>query len=676
MSKRIFISYSHLSKDTVCAKALEHFLVSQKCEVWIDYNHIKGGDIWAADIDVAIQKSDAVIVILSKNSIQSEQVLREIKLALKRTKEKDTFTLLFVTIGQFHNTWFNTDNIDNRLKHNLNKYLSEHQYIQLKPNGALTIASTNTILSALNHEKIYVDKTEDDCNKYVFDEGDPQPHQDNYSKNKHYHRLHMSDLSPSTTVPYVMDNQWLPNEILEDKHYRELFLKEGFHSPDIQTYMETYRNKHLYLSLMFNRQLVLNRAALLNNHLLQNYYSKLDGFNKNEQKAFKELLNDGSIIAFFYDDDLIDPKIEPDKLDYSVRDNIIKDWNTLVRNTSMYCMRENWSREVDYHKVELTKFSETISLDERGNELLAENFKIKNKKEFYLKLKEIEEVVFNKTHENKKDVDMYNRSGFYRDFVVDNAYEGNAVLDCIFDQSKEFHLELKKIIDIYYNSIFINLLHCNLQIPMNTSPKDIFIYQHFLHHGNKELDPDELEYAFVDFFDNTNVLSTIKKIGNRFNYDYWTLNKIYNMRKNAHWSEYIELLEYILIRSTSYQIDLCKIEQLLDELSKCMIATIDETKDIPTEAAYTFRICIGNYVIDAIETETNKKLVLYPGGFYGDGQNHLSIYFLIGDTTIKDPDMLYPQLKIFNGCTNLMSGESYVTSLKKVFKKMGFKEVN
>lgn len=469
MSKRVFISYSHLEKDTICAESLEHFLKLQNCEVWIDYNSIKGGNAWALDIDIAIQKADAVIAILSKNSVQSEQVVREINLALeRRMKEKETFSLIFLTIGQYHSTWFQCENIDK-----IKQYLNDYQYIQLKSNGALTMSTRESILKALSQEMVDYEKNQI-CN-YIFDEATPQEQKDNHSLNKRYYRLHASELSPSTVISYVMDNQWLPNEMIEDKRYSDIFYKDGFCSPEIKKYMETYRKKHLYSSLMFNRQLVLNRAALLNNHFLQKYYVKKQGSPKKEQDAFLELLNNGSIVTFFYENNFIDPWVNAKNLGYSVSENIVEDWNSLVENTSMYCVRENWSMEVDFHKIEITKFTETISLDERGNKLLAENFGIKNKEAFYMKLKNIEETVFANTHQNKDTVAMYNRSTFYKDFIVDNEYDGNPVLDCIIDKKKPFCLELKKIIDIYYNAIFINLLHCNVQMPIDTSPKDLFI---------------------------------------------------------------------------------------------------------------------------------------------------------------------------------------------------------
>lgn len=186
---------------------------------------------------------------------------------------------------------------------------------------------------------------------------------------------------------------------------------------------------------------------------------------------------------------------------------------------------------------------------------------------------------------------------------------------------------------------------------------------------------EELEYAFVDFYETTNILPIIREVGNRFHYSHLSLNNIAKMRRDVHWLEYIETLEYIINRSKSYQIDFTKIELLITELSKSMSSALGNIDDNSFVPAYTFRVCIGNYVIDAVTTEFDRKLLLYPGGFYGDGQNHLTIYFLVGDTTDMNTEMLYPQYVIFDGVTNLISGESYKDELCGIFKRLNFKEV-
>ena len=43
-------------------------------------------------------------------------------------------------------------------------------------------------------------------------------------------------------------------------------------------------------------------------------------------------------------------------------------------------------------------------------------------------------------------------------WLIKSENHPDPVLNCIFDENKPFHRELKKMIDVYYNSIFTNFL--------------------------------------------------------------------------------------------------------------------------------------------------------------------------------------------------------------------------
>lgn len=80
----IFLSYSR--KDSEKAEALKHHIESFGYSVWMDIEDIRGGDLWRAQIVEGIENCQLYIVILTKNSIQSDNVRREIDLARAKTK--------------------------------------------------------------------------------------------------------------------------------------------------------------------------------------------------------------------------------------------------------------------------------------------------------------------------------------------------------------------------------------------------------------------------------------------------------------------------------------------------------------------------------------------------------------------------------------------------------------
>jgi len=80
----IFISYS--SKDKESADQLSELLTSAGLSVWIDQSGIVAAEKWATEIVEGIKACSTFIILLSPNSIESENVLRELSLATEKRK--------------------------------------------------------------------------------------------------------------------------------------------------------------------------------------------------------------------------------------------------------------------------------------------------------------------------------------------------------------------------------------------------------------------------------------------------------------------------------------------------------------------------------------------------------------------------------------------------------------
>lgn len=136
MNQKIFISYSH--QDSVCAQGIARFLLRQNYDVWIDVERIVSGQNWAGNIDEALKTANAVIAIISKNSVRRYEVLREISEALSRSEKEESFRVICVVIGNVHPSWFVSD--DKTVIHKLIDYLRTVQYVQLDAKGTINIA--------------------------------------------------------------------------------------------------------------------------------------------------------------------------------------------------------------------------------------------------------------------------------------------------------------------------------------------------------------------------------------------------------------------------------------------------------------------------------------------------------------------------------------------------------
>ena len=85
----IFISYSH--KDKTYVEKLEKKLIEECFDVWID-RRISYGEEWLKDIQKNLDECDAFVVVMSKNSSESDMVQNEVTYA--RKKRKQVFPIL------------------------------------------------------------------------------------------------------------------------------------------------------------------------------------------------------------------------------------------------------------------------------------------------------------------------------------------------------------------------------------------------------------------------------------------------------------------------------------------------------------------------------------------------------------------------------------------------------
>jgi len=84
-SGQVFISYSF--KNVEFANQVKEKLRYANINVWMDEEKVSAGDHWRHEIEDALQKSDIVLVLLDKHSVQSHYVTYEWAFALGSKKE-------------------------------------------------------------------------------------------------------------------------------------------------------------------------------------------------------------------------------------------------------------------------------------------------------------------------------------------------------------------------------------------------------------------------------------------------------------------------------------------------------------------------------------------------------------------------------------------------------------
>lgn len=98
MEHDVFISYSHVDKtyaDAVC-----HYLENSGVKCWYAPRDVEPGEKWARSIHEAMLRSKVFVLILSSHSNISEQVIREINLAVNKKMQIITFKIEDVEISK------------------------------------------------------------------------------------------------------------------------------------------------------------------------------------------------------------------------------------------------------------------------------------------------------------------------------------------------------------------------------------------------------------------------------------------------------------------------------------------------------------------------------------------------------------------------------------------------
>lgn len=669
MAEKVFISYSH--QDGACAHGIARYLTRHGCDVWIDTQNLSLGDRWASDIETALSEADVTIGILSSSSLRRDEVLKELSISLKRMEEEgtDKFRLFFVVIGQIHPSWFRNDEESKLIK----KHLSQYQYIPLSAYGEVTIDAMKKLLSAIRRkgieegDHILIKLNEE--NSFINQNALPEKSFDNKGNNIYY-KVFVADLAPSAVYPFALDNQWLP-EIFYDKddiYYKE-FEKEGFHSLQVSEYLKLFKRRNFELSFFHNKQAIIK----LNTILYDPFFQDLLRSDSQDKKAFTSLLSNGSLVILLNNKQMT-PFIHQ-KVYNSALQEVFDKWNELCEETSVYCIRENWSSTADLHGRYFLRFCSNLAMDHDSNVLLAKAMRIpeENTNAFLVTLKTISMQSFCQTHMNgtkaQDTVDDYSRSAFYKNYIVKDHDESglDPVHTCLFDPNKPFSHELKRLIDIFYNSVFSNTLQCNGLLPDDIRPDNYYLHSLYLNSGEKEVSIEELQYAFSEFFGNCEILDEIQAIGSNLYLENWDLTKLIELRQNEAWYEYVELLELINRRSSFWKVDFNEIELLLQRFLKCFETNEKaSSKDI----AYSFRVLIGSRVLDIVKTEKIAKLKEYGGSFADPGAIPLKVLFCIGDLTREDrKDLIFLPVTLFNGRIDTNDGDGFFNKLKEFILK-------
>jgi hypothetical protein len=123
--KNVFISYRHVEPDQSLAQSLATSLTKRHLKVFVDTKMLVGTK-WVKEIEKQIRMAHYFIVLLSKDSIRSDMVRREVDLAYKMTqKTKNRLSILPIRVA-----------FEGELPYDMGAYLGSIQYALWKDGDA------------------------------------------------------------------------------------------------------------------------------------------------------------------------------------------------------------------------------------------------------------------------------------------------------------------------------------------------------------------------------------------------------------------------------------------------------------------------------------------------------------------------------------------------------------
>lgn len=146
MSK-CFISYRHTKPDEELAQFLEKFLEEHDHHVFLD-THIQLGTEWVKEIEKQIKSAEFFIVLLSKESILSDMVRQEVKLAHELAKKRGKrFIILPIRVD-----------FTGELPYDLGAYLDRIQYALWRKEEDFNDIAQQVLKAIDKHEQLPLKK--------------------------------------------------------------------------------------------------------------------------------------------------------------------------------------------------------------------------------------------------------------------------------------------------------------------------------------------------------------------------------------------------------------------------------------------------------------------------------------------------------------------------------------
>ena len=144
-----------------------------------------------------------------------------------------------------------------------------------------------------------------------------------------FEKMTANKLNQGAIVPQALDNQWAPTKVLRSLTSRGKWLTHWKKREKIV--LGEWRR-----SLVYAPQVVVNRAALINNSVV------VDDYSGESKKHFQELLAQKVIIEYLLTEE--SPEQRPT---FDISDAKWAKWLEVIQDTKVACVRLDWGEQKD-----------------------------------------------------------------------------------------------------------------------------------------------------------------------------------------------------------------------------------------------------------------------------------------------------------------------------------------
>ena len=688
----LFISYAHV--DRIKVERVLNILYRRGFRIWYDQNGsgIPAGEEWYPTIMKRIEKSSSFLAFISNATEHREIVLEEIKKALKKKKKDPEYQVIFVFLERVSAEGFPREIREN---------LRECQFIDFKKRGGITeefveaICNVHWPVSIVDQQyradhglEPWAPDTDEnvriqdsiswfDSDSSLFSQDGQFVMTDTDSGSIGFYAVSPDQLDPNIVYPTVMDNQWVPEELYSS----ELFYVQGVRGKDIAPIITAKQRQEILRSLIHNRQIIVNRASILNSKVFSDWYDP----GNSEYDDFIGLLDKAAVMLFLF--------TETGPVDYPKKFNIPEEnkraWMNVCRSVKVRCLRFDWeSEESNSYETALIgyafkNFCLSLADDEYTMGYLERALRIppsdksgRDRSGFLDVWRKVQKDVFDYRSEENKigNKGVYIRERFYKSFLI--APE-KKVADGILDKSKNpFVKELKRIIDFYY-SINLPFALGAQPLPPSDTPLSLnmFLSENSIRHL-REIESDELTYSVTEFkaiFDPVTV-----RLPENLSF---SLGDVVRLRELREWRDYMRTVTEGKKRASLDQLDFYDTKKVRDRHTAFLSAAEKLLPDkdwTDRPAAISIIYCFDSVEVTTVYThdrvrfrittpENDAKSVL-------NRKSRLCVNYICCDALTSDKNnLLVTELRLFEGVTHDMGSVAYSALMNK-FKELGFVE--